>query len=79
MGYCRTFFSMPAYIPKEKNPVCLNWEKGDLFHSLKITLRKMTDLGEETPRKIFLGKMEDTKPFFQKTPWIIPVQNAAEK
>ena len=52
--------------PKRKKSVLTDLEKGDLFHSLKTTLRRMTDNGGRDTEKDFTGQFGGYKTIMSK-------------
>jgi formamidopyrimidine-DNA glycosylase len=54
-------------------------EKRDLFHSLKITLKKMTDLGGRDTEKDLFGKIGGYKTILSKNTLDLPCPKCSGK
>jgi formamidopyrimidine-DNA glycosylase len=61
--------------PKRKKSTLTDFEKGELFHSLKTTLRRMTDDGGRDTEKDFLGQNGGYKTILSKNTLNNPCPN----
>jgi formamidopyrimidine-DNA glycosylase len=61
--------------PKRKKSTLSDFEKGELFHSLKTTLRQMTDAGGRDTEKDFLGRNGGYKTILSKNTLKNPCPN----
>jgi len=65
--------------PKRKKSTLTDFEKGELFYSLKTTLRRMTGDGGRDTEKDFLGKDGGYKTILSKNTLKNPCPNCGEK
>ena len=65
--------------PKRKKSTLSDFEKGELFHSLKTTLRRMTDNGGRDTEKDFLGQNGGYKTILSKNTINLPCPKCGGK
>jgi len=68
-----------AIHPKRKKSTVTDFEKGELFHSLKTTLRRMTENGGRDTEKDFLGQDGGYKTILSKNTVKNPCPNCGGK
>ena len=64
--------------PKRKKSALSDSERGELFHSLKVTLKRMTDMGGRDTEKDFFGHSGGYKTLLSKNTVKLPCPNCGD-